>query len=178
MRSVRRGFLKYYVLKILNNSIETGYGLRKRIKEETGFWEPSEGSIYPLLDSLNDEGLIECIDESNGKKWTITGSGKDMLNKAKEAKDEMFESMIKSIQVFSELFEEEEVNRFAQEMANWRDLSPKNSELKASFLKLHRLIYELPQVKKEKRNEVTGILQRAIDDIEKETGDSENGGHT
>lgn len=168
MQGVRRGFLKYYVLKILRNSTETGYGIRKKIKEETGFWEPSEGSIYPLLESLEKRGLIKCVDQTNGKRWSITESGKQTLDKGESVKNEMFDSMIKSILVFSELFEEEDMSQFAKEMAKWRERSPKDDMLKASFLELHNLICELPRVEEEKQKEVAEILRRATEEVKEE----------
>lgn len=176
MRGVRRGFLKYYVLKILRHSIETGYGLRKKIKEETGFWEPSEGSVYPLLQSLKEEGLIKCVDKTNGKKWSITEAGQETLDKGESAKEEMFDSMIKSIMVFSKLFEEEEMIKFAEEIANWRERSPKDDLLKASFLKFHSLICELPRIKSDKQKEVADILQSATKEIKELIFEVENTG--
>ena len=57
--SMLRGFLKIVVLKALAESPKSGYSLMKFIEERVGS-KPSSGSMYPLLDSLKTEGLVEA----------------------------------------------------------------------------------------------------------------------
>ena len=116
MRGVRRGFLKYYILKLLKEDNYSGYGIIKEIEEETGFWEPSTGSVYPLLESLEDEGLIEGEDTDRGSSWGITDKGKKAYEEASEAKSKMRESLKQSMVVFSQVFNEEQIREVAERM--------------------------------------------------------------
>jgi len=116
MRGVRRGFLKFYVLKLLTEDSYSGYGLIKAIEEETGFWEPSTGSVYPLLESLEEEGLIAGEETDRGSSWKITKKGKNAYQEASEAKQKMRESLKQSMIVFSQIFNEEEIKEVARRM--------------------------------------------------------------
>ena len=113
MKGVRRGFLKYYILKLLSEGNYSGYGLIKEIEEETGFWEPSTGSVYPLLESLEDEGLIAGEGTDRGNSWKITPRGEEAYEEASEAKKKMKESIKQSMIVFSRIFNEEQIEEVA-----------------------------------------------------------------
>ena len=74
--SVPKGLLMHITLKMLSRGVHSGTELMDKIESRTG-WRPSSGSIYPLLSSLNDEGVIrqvECPDQSI-KRFTITHLG-------------------------------------------------------------------------------------------------------
>lgn len=116
MRGVRRGFLKFYILKLLTEDSYSGYGLIKAIEEETGFWEPSTGSVYPLLESLKEEGLITGEERDRGSSWQITEKGENAYREASEAKQKMRESLKQSMIVFSQIFNEEEIKDVAIRM--------------------------------------------------------------
>jgi len=60
-----KGGLKLIVLKILNEKDFTGYGLIKEIEDQTGFWKPSPGSMYPLMNDLLKKGLVSCKKSKN-----------------------------------------------------------------------------------------------------------------
>ena len=45
----------------------------KAIETETGFWRPSAGSLYPLLSTMREAGLICEVEEPDGtSRWQIT----------------------------------------------------------------------------------------------------------
>jgi DNA-binding PadR family transcriptional regulator len=114
LRGVRRGFLKYYILKLLTEDSYSGYGLIKEIEEETGFWEPSTGSVYPLLESLEEEGLIEGEETNRGNSWKITEKGERAYEEAAEAKKKMKKSLKQSMVVFSQVFNEQSIKEVAK----------------------------------------------------------------
>lgn len=116
MRGVRRGFLKYYILKLLIEDSYSGYGLIKEIEEETGFWEPSTGSVYPLLESLEEDELIRGEETDRGSSWQITDKGRKAYEEAAEAKSKMRESLKQSMVVFSQIFNEEQIREVAERM--------------------------------------------------------------
>ncbi len=55
-----RGFLRPLVLRILEEGQMNGIGIMNKIQEMSkGWWKPSPGSIYPLLEQLSAEKLIK-----------------------------------------------------------------------------------------------------------------------
>jgi DNA-binding PadR family transcriptional regulator len=76
--SVPKGFLRYYVLKLLREKPMSGSEIMEEIKKETdGRWKPSPGSVYPLLAWLQDNGYTEetPTEESGIKRYMLTKKG-------------------------------------------------------------------------------------------------------
>jgi DNA-binding PadR family transcriptional regulator len=46
-----------------------------------GAWRPSPGSVYPILQQLEDEGLVEISSTVSGKTYILTDSGKALVEK-------------------------------------------------------------------------------------------------
>ena len=78
-----KGGLKLIVLKILNNKDVTGYDLIHEIELNTGFWKPSPGSIYPLMNDLLKRKLVSCKKKGNKKIYSISKEGKEFYKKIK-----------------------------------------------------------------------------------------------
>jgi len=79
---VPKGFLRYQVLKQLNEKPMSGSEIMTEIEKQTyGSWKPSPGSIYPLLAWLRDEGYIkETAEKEVGiKRYMITEQGRSFL---------------------------------------------------------------------------------------------------
>ena len=76
-RSRRRGDVRVAVLLLLAEESMHGYQLMQTITERTdGAWSPSPGAIYPTLNQLEDEGLVQ-IDTSGGRKEvSLTEAGR------------------------------------------------------------------------------------------------------
>ena len=54
-----------------------GYEMIKEIEERSeGAWTPSAGSIYPMLQLLEDEGLIRGEDTDGKRRFTLTDAGR------------------------------------------------------------------------------------------------------
>jgi DNA-binding PadR family transcriptional regulator len=54
-----------------------GYGLIKEIAERSGgTWTPSPGSVYPTLQQLVDEELIEAVGEGRRTEFVLTDDGR------------------------------------------------------------------------------------------------------
>ncbi len=60
MNSFRKhGGMRYYVLWLLSRNPLRGSEIMSEIQRQTfGWWKPSPGTIYPLLGTLQSEGLI------------------------------------------------------------------------------------------------------------------------
>ena len=54
-----------------------GYEIIQELDTRTnGIWRPSPGSIYPTLQLLEDEGLIEAEATGGRKRYTLTDTGR------------------------------------------------------------------------------------------------------
>jgi len=94
--SVPKGFLRYYVLKLLNEKPMYGSEIMEQIEKETGErWKPSPGSIYPLLAWLQDNGYIEEMlkQESGIKRYRLMEQGKAFLEEQTKLKEKLDKKM-------------------------------------------------------------------------------------
>jgi DNA-binding PadR family transcriptional regulator len=82
-----RSLLALFILHSLGKSPKSGYDILTEIKEKTGgLWVPSKGTLYPVLNQLKDECLIEVIETGKRAKTTfaVTESGRAALQTVKE----------------------------------------------------------------------------------------------
>ena len=63
-----------------------GYEMIKEIEERSeGAWTPSAGSIYPMVQLLEDEGLIRGEESDGKRRFTLTDAGRtEYESKAEE----------------------------------------------------------------------------------------------
>lgn len=82
-----RGDIRSVILTVLADGPSNGYGVIKTIAERTGGgWRPSPGSVYPTLQQLVDEELIEATGEGRRTEYTLTETGRAYV---KENADEL-----------------------------------------------------------------------------------------
>lgn len=76
-RGVRRGNVRAAVLALLGEEPRHGYALMTEIAERSGgLWWPSPGSVYPVLQQLQDEGLVS-VEEADGRRvFSLTDAGR------------------------------------------------------------------------------------------------------
>jgi DNA-binding PadR family transcriptional regulator len=175
MQEIRRGHLKFYILRLLSEQHRTGYGLMKAIEEETGFWKPSAGSLYPLLASMRDAGLICEADEPDGStRWRITADGKASYAQAEESKRELLESMRRSLVVFAKVFDAAPLESLAERLSAWQERRSDFRTLGPLFMDLHDALWALPPLRRDQEHRVREILTRAIRALEqiRETNDA------
>lgn len=80
-RFFKRGDIKIVLLKLISEQPRHGYELIKVLEEKfQGFYSPSPGSIYPTLQMLEDQDLIEVAKEGRKKIFHITDEGQTYLN--------------------------------------------------------------------------------------------------
>ena len=78
---VRRGDVRSAILDVLRAAAEAGdqlngYQVIQQIDERSGgAWKPSPGSVYPTIQLLHDEGLLETDDEMGRKSLRLTSQG-------------------------------------------------------------------------------------------------------
>lgn len=76
----RRGRLRLAILTLLAEAPQHGYALMSEIAERSGgMWQPSPGSVYPVLAQMQDEGLITGAETDGRRVFTITEDGRARL---------------------------------------------------------------------------------------------------
>ncbi len=77
-KSHRRRGLRMWVLSMLSSSPKNGAEMMDEIEAMSqGWWRPSPGSVYPLLDEMTQEGLIA---KNPDGRYELTSKGKDELD--------------------------------------------------------------------------------------------------
>lgn len=72
-----RGDVRGLVLAALLQGPGHGYELMRRLEEQAGGrWRPSPGSVYPLLQLLEDEGLLRARHEGDRRVYELTAEGR------------------------------------------------------------------------------------------------------
>jgi DNA-binding PadR family transcriptional regulator len=92
MAIVPKGFLRFRLLKMLNEKSLSGSEIMSEMEKETnGYWKPSPGSIYPLLAWLQDKGYInEAAEKEPGiRRYTLTEQGKTFLDQEAKRREEL-----------------------------------------------------------------------------------------
>jgi DNA-binding PadR family transcriptional regulator len=84
---VRRGDVRSAVLDVLAVEPMNGYQVIQQIAERSGgVWKPSPGSVYPTIQQLEDEGLVEGTEGSGRRLLRLTDEG---LRYVEEHRDEL-----------------------------------------------------------------------------------------
>jgi DNA-binding PadR family transcriptional regulator len=83
-----KGLIAYLVLELLDEKPRYGYEILKEINDISGgHWEPSYGSVYPILYKFEDKGWaqrIEREDEPDRKYFELTDEGYEELRDRRE----------------------------------------------------------------------------------------------
>lgn len=74
---LKRGILRYVLLKLLAEEPRHGYDLIRMLRRQR--WSGGPGSVYPLLASLEAEGLIIGRDEGDRRTYEVTEKGRAHL---------------------------------------------------------------------------------------------------
>ena len=81
----RRGDVRAAILDVLAGDEMNGYQLIQQISERTGgAWKPSPGSVYPTVQQLEDEGLVEGRDVEGRRLLRLTDAGRTYVEENAE----------------------------------------------------------------------------------------------
>jgi DNA-binding PadR family transcriptional regulator len=84
-RVFERGDLKYMILRLLEEKPMHGYEVMQRLEEESGgFYSASPGSVYPVLQMLQDEGYLSSSEIEGKRVYSVTDSGREFLRHHRE----------------------------------------------------------------------------------------------
>ena len=82
---VRRGDVRAAILSLLSEQSRNGYQIIQEIAERSkGLWKPSSGSVYPALQLLEDEGLVEVATEEGRRTFRLTEAGRTYVEQHKD----------------------------------------------------------------------------------------------
>lgn len=134
-----RGYLRLIVMKTLFNRELSGYGLIKQIERRTGTWKPSFGSIYPLLEKLLKEELVQVKAQGRRKIYSLTNEGKKHLVIIDKSKNILVDRLIETWHAFGKITDKREVS-FMLEIFNslkkgqlpFKELNPELNEFRAT----------------------------------------------
>jgi DNA-binding PadR family transcriptional regulator len=72
-----RGNVRAAILALLAEEPRHGYAIMTELGERSGgLWRPSPGSVYPVLQQLQDEGLVTSSDRNGRKVFDLTEEGR------------------------------------------------------------------------------------------------------
>jgi DNA-binding PadR family transcriptional regulator len=75
-RRMRRGDIRRAILSALSEGPGHGYAVMRRLEEMSGgLWRPSPGSVYPHLQMLEDEGMVESSEKDGTRIFQLTEAG-------------------------------------------------------------------------------------------------------
>jgi DNA-binding PadR family transcriptional regulator len=71
-----RGNVRAAVLALLTEEPRHGYSIMTELTDRSGgLWKPSPGSVYPVLQQLQDEGLVSVAESDGRRVFTLTDAG-------------------------------------------------------------------------------------------------------
>jgi DNA-binding PadR family transcriptional regulator len=81
-----RGDVRSAVLALLLEEPRHGYAVMSEIAERSaGVWRPSPGSVYPVLQQLQDEGLVAVAESEGRRVFSLTETGRAYVEEHREA---------------------------------------------------------------------------------------------
>jgi DNA-binding PadR family transcriptional regulator len=76
----KRGDIRAGILALLAEQPRNGYQIMQELEQRSrGMWRPSPGSVYPALQQLEDEGLVQAREEGTGRVYQLTEKGRQYV---------------------------------------------------------------------------------------------------
>src|SRR6266568_297319 len=89
-----RGDVRAAILALLREGPRNGYQIMSEIEERSGgVWRPSPGAVYPALQLLADEGLIEAEESGGRRTFRLTDEGRRYVEDNPQMARAAWESM-------------------------------------------------------------------------------------
>lgn len=105
VKESQKGYMRIAFLILLSKKPYHGYEMMKEVQDRTeGFWKPTAGGVYPILQSLEQAGYIEGEwgpQKRKCKIYHITESGKLILDRALLKHNQIAENMNKLFEEYA-----------------------------------------------------------------------------
>jgi len=76
----KRGDVRAAILSLLAEKALNGYQIMQELEQRShGSWRPSPGAVYPALQQLEDEGLVQAETASGGRIYSLTQAGRSYV---------------------------------------------------------------------------------------------------
>ncbi len=116
LKETQKGYIRIAVLILLNKKPHHGYEMMKAVDERTsGFWKPTAGGIYPILQDLENSRYIkgewDCETKRKRKIYTITEEGKKVLEHTLAKENKLVATMIDLLKEYMKDVLDVEVNQ-------------------------------------------------------------------
>ena len=148
-RFFRQGEGRLALLSLLEDEPAHGYELMKRLEERSGgMYQASAGTVYPVLQQLEDEGLVRGEDVDGKKVYHLTDEGREEL-----------------------LLHREHVERIWKRAHGWKDwgvsMGPETAEIWGSWGRLSKAAFKAAARSDfENTERIREILDRARRELE------------
>ena len=148
-RFFRQGEVRLALLSLLKDEPGHGYDLMKRLEERSGkLYQASAGTVYPVLQQLEDEGLVRSEEVDGKKVYHLTDAGREEL-----------------------LLHEEDTERIWKRATGWKDwgstMGPETAEIWSSWGRLSKAAFKAAARSDfEHTEKIREILDRARKELE------------
>jgi DNA-binding PadR family transcriptional regulator len=148
-RFFRQGEVRLALLSLLEDEPAHGYELMKRLEERSGgMYRASAGTVYPVLQQMEDEGLVKIVEEAGKKIYHLTESGREEL-----------------------LVHRDEVSDIWQRAHGWKDwgasMGPETAEIWGSWGRLSKAAFRAAaRGDLERLERIREVLDRARRELE------------
>ncbi len=145
----RQGEVRLALLSLLGDGPAHGYELMKRLEERSGgMYRASAGTVYPVLQQLEDEGLVRALEEEGKRVYHLTDAGKEEL-----------------------LLHEEAVARIWKRAGGWKEwgvhMGPETAEIWGTWGRLTKAAFKAAaRAEFEETERIREILERARKELE------------
>jgi DNA-binding PadR family transcriptional regulator len=98
LKETQKGYIRIAVLILLSKKPHHGYEMMKAVEERTsGFWKPTAGGIYPILQDLENSGYVKGEWDQQTKRkrkiYELTETGKKVLERTLSKESQLANSM-------------------------------------------------------------------------------------
>ena len=98
LKETQKGYIRIVALILLSKKPHHGYEMMREIRERTmGFWRPTSGGIYPILQDLEKSGYVKGEWDSERKRkrktYRINQTGKIVLKRALARENQIANNM-------------------------------------------------------------------------------------
>jgi DNA-binding PadR family transcriptional regulator len=118
--------LKYLVLEACDEGATYGYEIVSRIEEITdGNWSPSYGTIYPLIQRMEEKDLVKSLSDEEAEKegletgdrkyFAITEEGRRRLEESGEKREKFEELILGYLKVYEHVHSQSNLENFVED---------------------------------------------------------------
>lgn len=162
-----KGYLRLVVMKNLVNKKLSGYDLIKQI-EKNSSWKPSFGSVYPLLEKLLKEKLVQVEVQGRKKLYFLTSEGKRHLGLIDKSKNIFVGKLIAHWKAFSRITDKKEMGFMMEVLNSVRKGHLPFSELQPEISKFRATLFDAYSTGKS-RKKLKSILKETVKKLREAT---------